>query len=96
MTSALSTTISISTLLSTGLGIYITSRVAKYLYDYYTTDVHKIPSPPRPSWVWGHEMAGFIRSCGMQYRDWFDQYGTTYRYKAALGVRDAPLLRALM
>ncbi|KAG8944219.1 hypothetical protein FRC04_002086 [Tulasnella sp. 424] len=88
MTSALSTTISISTLLSTGLGIYITSRVAKYLYDYYTTDVHKIPSPPRPSWVWGHEMAGFIRSCGMQYRDWFDQYGTTYRYKAALGAGD--------
>ncbi|KAG8985961.1 hypothetical protein FRB90_004340 [Tulasnella sp. 427] len=33
-------------------------------------------------------MKGFLRSCGMQYRDWFDQYGTTYRYKAALGAGD--------
>ncbi|KAG9025166.1 hypothetical protein FS837_005062 [Tulasnella sp. UAMH 9824] len=85
---AMDTSLSVSTLISTGLGIYITSRVAKYLYDYYTADVRKIPSPPRPSWVWGHEMAGFVRSCGMQYRDWFDQCGTTFRYKAALGAGD--------
>lgn len=33
-------------------------------------------------------MASFVRSCGDQYREWFDEVGTVYKIKAALGYGD--------
>ncbi|KAG8901262.1 hypothetical protein FRB99_005452 [Tulasnella sp. 403] len=68
--------------------VYVVSRIVKSFVWQHSSDVHKVPSPPGAHWLWGHEMKAFMKSCGQQYREWFDETGTVYKIKAALWYGD--------
>ncbi|KDQ08459.1 hypothetical protein BOTBODRAFT_191732 [Botryobasidium botryosum FD-172 SS1] len=70
------------------LSLFLSYRLIRALVCRFTTDVHRVPTPPGGSWLWGHELEPFSKPCGEVYANWFATFGPVVRMRGSFGHGD--------
>lgn len=57
----------------------------RFLYKQYTSPTHRLPGPPRTSWLQGNLGEIFASENSVMHEKWVEEYGPTIRYHGVLG-----------
>lgn len=77
-------------------------HILRIAYEFYRQwiKLKNIPSPPAPSFFWGHSQTWLSTRLPMQLADWTAKYGSVYRirflHRWAVVVTDPTLVRAVL
>ncbi|KAF8953061.1 cytochrome P450 [Flammula alnicola] len=68
------------------LGIYGLYKIAKFLYDQWTSPLRVLPGPASPSFIYGNMKEIWEAENSVLHEKWVEQYGSTIKYKEYAGI----------
>ncbi|KAH9483655.1 Cytochrome P450 monooxygenase 169 [Psilocybe cubensis] len=68
------------------LGLYLAYKLAKVLYDQWTSPLRALPGPPSSSWIYGNMKEIYEAENSVLHEKWVEEYGSTITYKAYFGM----------
>ncbi len=74
--------------LAVTLGAYTFYKLVKFVWgEYIVNPLKEFPGPPSPSWLYGNVRQIWDAENSVLHEKWVEEYGSTIKYKAFLGVR---------
>ncbi|KAF8960371.1 cytochrome P450 [Flammula alnicola] len=67
------------------VGVYGLYKLAKFLYDQWTSPLRVLPGPPNSSFIFGNLKEIWEAENSVLHEKWVEQYGSTIKYKAFVG-----------